>query len=558
VIVGRPRKSSVLECKEELNWFSLAKYDGLKDLDVLGWFQQIQVRRSLYHRLVFDYPNRIDAEQKFSSITSDAKSFLSLIIEHPVVDFEENSELEFEIPELRTPVHPTTIEEFYLAEIAADKYKTAQARRFFDKAREYRTEIVRDGYRVDFYGHAASAASTIDSELELADQTQDCEVIDDCGFMPEHFYDMEIRLRGWAESELHHYLALKDNAILSIDLNAPETVLVEQFRCELNRLKSEHQNRRDYRREKQVANMVLVNKLITVREQADSGALDNENWMYLIRALIACPLPYRATTQEKITRRTYFDKKWFKVTYLAGRANIPMPYGVDNRLLHWLFNRGLRQVKESSSPDNPENRVVPFQSTYEYLIDCGMSRSVENYKTAREGFRRLSGLAITVEEEQDGPERGAIVPLLEKWCLPKSINDQDDTNKDLFQDPRYGVVLSKHLFEHSLSYFIRMPPQIWRLLKGKPQQAAILLWMYTRAWSAQYECKIKWTILREQLWYDESNPRRIATRARHVLALLHTMWPDANVRIEPDGIVFDKAKSYLVPDNESRNRIRRM
>lgn len=317
-------------------------------------------------------------------------------------------------------------------------------------------------------------------------------------------------------------------------------------------------NRRDFRKEKQAADMVLVNKLVTLREQAGSGALDDDKWMYLIKALIACPLPYRPTAQRQITLRTYFDKKWFTVTYTACRAKISMPYGADAKLMHWLFDRGLRQVRESSVPDNPENRVVPFQSTHEYLIDCGMSRGDRNYKTAQEGFRRLTGLAITVEEEQGGTERGAIIPLLDQWCLPKSIDDQLSMENDLFQNPRYGVVLSKHLYEHSRSYCNRMPRQMWRLLKGRPQKAAILLWMYTRAWSANYECKIKWEILREQLWYDESNPRRIATRAKHLIALLHTMWPEANVRIEPDGIVFDKAKSYLLPDNILKNRARRI
>ena len=233
-----------------------------------------------------------------------------------------------------------------------------------------------------------------------------------------------------------------------------------------------------------------------------------------------------------------------------------MPYGADAKLMHWLFDKGLRQAREAKESGTCENRVIPYRSTNEYLTDCGMCRSSENYHTVSAGFRRLTGLAITVEIEADGEEAGAIIPLLDSWRLPKSI---DQHAKGLHAPSRddCGFVLSKELYEHGRKHCVRIPRQIWRLLKGKPRKAAILLWLYVRAWAAESESKVKWDILRDQLWYDESNPRKLPHQVKDTILLLRVMWPGANVRPEADGVVFDKALSYLIPVDQGKNRVQR-
>lgn len=236
--MGKPRKEDVRDFQERLAWFSLERYNELSHLDSLGWYKQIQVRRSLYQRLTVDFPHFIESEHMQSWIHSDAEFFLSIIKHNPIVDFEENPEFEFEIPDLRTPVHSTTIEEFYLAEISANRLNTAKARRFFDKARNYRYEAWRDGARLDFYGHAARVASVIDGELTLAKDTTECNALGD-GFGKEYFFDEDISIGRWAESPLQSYLGLSDVAILSIDLRAPASVLEEHFRAHIDRLKTD-------------------------------------------------------------------------------------------------------------------------------------------------------------------------------------------------------------------------------------------------------------------------------------------------------------------------------
>lgn len=247
---------------------------------------------------------------------------------------------------------------------------------------------------------------------------------------------------------------------------------------------------RDYRLERLTADAAFIDDLAAVREQAESGGLNGDKWMYLVKALLACPLPYRRITERQITRRTRFDGKWISITYTACRPNIELPYGADAKLMHWLFDRGLRHGRDVEASSAPENRVIPYRSTHEYLVDCGMTGSSENYRTVREGFRRLTGLAITVEIEANGEDAGAIIPLLDSWRLPKSIDRHPKSSQSRFEEDRYGFVLSKELYEHGRKYCMRIPRQMWRLLKGKPRKAAILLWLYTRAWQPKAKAKL--------------------------------------------------------------------
>jgi hypothetical protein len=77
---------------------------------------------------------------------------------------------------------------------------------------------------------------------------------------------------------------------------------------------------RDYRLERLTADAAFIDDLIAVREQAARGGLDGDKWMYLVKALLACPLPYRHTTERQITRRTRFDGKWISIVVLVQLA----------------------------------------------------------------------------------------------------------------------------------------------------------------------------------------------------------------------------------------------
>ncbi len=242
--MGRPNNDLINDFKMRLEWFSVDRYDGLAQLDMLDWFKQLEVRRSLYQRLTEEFPHFFKSGVERPMIWGTAENFLVDIEENPILNFDEGNWFDSEIPRLKTPVHSTTIEEFYLGELAAKQSRIAQARRFFDKVGELRYEIWRDGRRLDFFGCAKDIASTITSEVLLSGDTADLTIWDlgiEDGPSEEHFFDEDFTIRGWGKSPLHEHLGLKDVGILSIDLNAAESVLVEHFKAAANRLKTEQQ-----------------------------------------------------------------------------------------------------------------------------------------------------------------------------------------------------------------------------------------------------------------------------------------------------------------------------
>ena len=73
---GKPKNSAIQEYEKRLNWFSLERYDKLSQLDALGWYRQIQIRRSFYHRLTVDFPHLSIGRERFPGY-APTQSFIS-------------------------------------------------------------------------------------------------------------------------------------------------------------------------------------------------------------------------------------------------------------------------------------------------------------------------------------------------------------------------------------------------------------------------------------------------------------------------------------------------
>jgi Replication initiator protein A len=311
--------------------------------------------------------------------------------------------------------------------------------------------------------------------------------------------------------------------------------------------------------EKQQGARNYVNRVVAVAESTDeiaNGRTDTE-WILVAKSLCDCPLPYRPTEQTKITKRTRFNGKWVKVTYSAVRDGIAMPYGTDTRFMHWLIDRAVQEGRKTVKLGQEPSRSVTWNSTYEYLKDLGASRSDRNYKRSRESFKRLSGLAITIEIESASDEEGQILPFLESWKLPKSISHKERSGQLALDIDRYGFTISDPLFKQAMKYLVTIPRRMWRLTKGNPRKGALLLWAFTRAYASTGESRITWDVLREQFWYDESNPWKIKGVMHQIAVLLKALWAGANMTITDEGVVFDKATSAFLPDDPNRGRVRR-
>lgn len=314
---------------------------------------------------------------------------------------------------------------------------------------------------------------------------------------------------------------------------------------------------RDYRRECQRGRRALIEQAVTIREHADDGTLSGDKWMYLVRVLLDCPLPYRPTTARQITRRTRVTKGWVSVIYTARQPEIELPFGADARLLHWLLDRAMHRSSKKVRAVDPQERTLYFECVRDFLVDCGMSSSGENYEAIRQSFRRLSGLGITINfEYQDRFHLTEPLPVFE-GCALQASSAIRSINDNLATDIR-GFVLSEAFYENGIDYCARIPREVWRLLKGRPQRGAMLLWLYVRQYAAAGPSRISWGTLQEQLSYEEKNPGRLRGQMREAMSILRTMWPAVNMRVDTDGIVIGKAFADIVPDDPACNRVRRV
>jgi hypothetical protein len=316
---------------------------------------------------------------------------------------------------------------------------------------------------------------------------------------------------------------------------------------------------RDYKAESQQGSLRYIERVATIADNTDriaNGRTDTE-WILIARALSDCPLPYQQTDETKITKRTRFDGKWVKVTYSAVRDGVPMPFGADGRFMHWLIDRAVQEGRKAKKRGEKPTRSVNWNSTYEYLQYMDATDGKANYIIARDSFRRLSGLSITIEYETPGGERGKIFPLLEEWHLPSSIDTTEQNGQQALNIDRYGFTISEPLFNQAMEYLVTSPRDIWRLMKGSSRRGALLLWAFQRAYAATGESLITWDVLRGQLWYDKSNPRKINKVMEQIATLLHVLWPGASMSVNSKGVTFDKPSAPFMPNDPSRSRVRR-
>jgi hypothetical protein len=164
--------------------------------------------------------------------------------------------------------------------------------------------------------------------------------------------------------------------------------------------------------------------------------------------------------------------------------------------------------------------------------------------------------AITIEYEIAG-DRGKIIPFLEDWHLPKSIDPVEQQGQQALDIARYGFTISEPLFKQAMKYLVTIPRPIWRLTRGNPRRGALLLWAFIRAYAANGPSLVTWDQLREQFWYDESNPRKVKDIMEQTAKLLYVLWRGASMKVTAEGVKFDAPAVHFLPDDPSRGRVRR-
>ncbi len=307
---------------------------------------------------------------------------------------------------------------------------------------------------------------------------------------------------------------------------------------------------RDYPQERTKAISKRALDVAEIREARDSGALGDDVFK-LAQAMILCTLPYRPTSEVKITRKARLgDGSTLIVTFMAARDGIPMAFGSDRKLLTWMFDKAI----QSDSP------FVPWNKATEYSKETGINDSGKNLRDLRDRFRRLSGLVISIERRTQAGEKGKTVPVIEEFNLPPSVASMEAEAAGQGRLPElaeiYGFKLNESLWRDIKRHNVAIPRELWLRTKGSAQLQDILLWMFYRCYSAQTESVVPWDGIRQQLPQEDSNPWRLKQLVKTAVMELRLIWPEARVEVVKEGLLVKRALAGILPDDDQMKRRR--
>lgn len=287
----------------------------------------------------------------------------------------------------------------------------------------------------------------------------------------------------------------------------------------------------------------LFEKMLVHREQREELFADpssRKNRIYMSRSLLLCGLPYRPTDATEITRTAKTGGGRTQVTFYAlghdmSGNHIPMPFGSDRNFLYWAIDRAIKS----------KNRFVPFESAAEFFDDLGLCRSGENYKALRETQRRLSCLLVMVEHFERNEFRSKM-DIFEDSRLPGSIAP----NVTAIDDRPMGLMFSEKFFKEFSKRSVPFLLPLLRTLGKKPQMQDYTLFLHHRSFAAETTSPIPWGLLREQLWQNDTNVRRVRQRMDEAIKALRVVWPELNAVTTPSALLIGPPthKRYLIPE----------
>ena len=313
---------------------------------------------------------------------------------------------------------------------------------------------------------------------------------------------------------------------------------------------------RDYVQERKSATDGSIERVVSLRDDRDTGALGDEV-IKMAQALILCTLPYRPTEERQVVRSARLsDGSTLRVTFTAGITGIGMAYGNDRHLMAWLFDKAI----------NSDTAFVTIKSASDYLRETGKSRNGDRVKELAARLSRLTGLVIGIERRSSGATQTVMLPMIASSNLPNNLTVQlrAETGGQRaipgLENP-FGIQLEERFFQDIKRHHVAIPRRLWMQLqgqKGGPQLQDLLTFFVYRCYCAQSETVIPWAGLREQFPQDDSNPRRFKQNVKKAIQQLRILWPEIRIDVVKEGVWVDRAVQPLLPDDPSKNRVRRL
>lgn len=306
---------------------------------------------------------------------------------------------------------------------------------------------------------------------------------------------------------------------------------------------------RSHAKEEKAAQRALNSSLVDARLAL--AVTTTPQVVQIAQTLVLCGLPYRKTAERSIVRRSRAaDGTTITVTFQAHRSETPLPYGSDRSVLHWATDRAIK----TGSP------LVDWNSASRFLADMKMSDSGPNYARLREAFRRLSGFSVTVERMTETNEKLAILPVFETSNIPRlhpstkviPIHGHDSDDQAYEQT---GILFGSTFYKEIVRHHVPFPLDVLRSVYRKPQMSDYMMFLHWRVFAAQSETVIPWSMMREQLWQEDSNLYRMRTRFQEVIKAFKVVWPELTAEARSAGLYIAPIRSgrYLIPGAQRRN-----
>jgi hypothetical protein len=246
--------------------------------------------------------------------------------------------------------------------------------------------------------------------------------------------------------------------------------------------------------------------------------------------LIFLSIPYKKTDTRSITRSSRLgDGSWVTVTFTAMIPGVPLPYGSDVNLLHWMIGKAI----DSRSP------FVSWDSAMEYLRWAKLSKGGRTLRQLREKYKRIAGMAVTiVRTGATIDEENFILPIIEASRLPKSIKPDAKTDLATAGGERkaLGFQFSERFFQDFLKHNVPMLKDVLVLVGERPQLQQYIGFLGWRSWCAEAPSTISWNNVRDQLWQQDTNVNRIRQRFKETITALRIAWPELQAEARPNGL----------------------
>jgi hypothetical protein len=277
---------------------------------------------------------------------------------------------------------------------------------------------------------------------------------------------------------------------------------------------------RDWRKERESAAARKVDTLMGIWNKGLSGEA-----LFLARILIQCGLPVTPEPSGVVTRTARTGQyERVSVTFSVTDPNIPLPFGNDRLMAHFLTTKAVRK----------QSTLLNWNDVNEYLAVFGQyERSGRNHRLAQERFIRLAFMNITVlvVDTKNDVTSTMKVPLIGaarisggmdtgtgKWTVRESPRQLLMQNTEALQiDP---IFFSRFLEEGKS---VPVPIELILATAKSPRLMDFALFLYWRCFAARSETVITWEQLKGQFDARSGDVQFWKKNFRKVLTIIKSL-----------------------------------